>query len=398
MARQRNKLAAVNVRRMPPGNHPDGGGLYLRVSGTGNRTYSFRYRRGGRDVWASLGPTADLSLADARREAERLRLGLRDGRDVAAELRDKRRPPAPPQGAQTFKEAADALIAAKSAGWKNAKHAAQWSATLNQHAAALLPLPVDAIDTEAVLTALRPIWTELPETAARLRGRIEAVLSYATTHGWRSGENPARWRGHLAHILPARADVAAVEHHAALPWRDMPATYAKLSAAEGMAALCVRFIALTAARSGEARGATWGEIDLAVRTWTVPAVRMKAKREHRVPLSDEAVAILTSLLPLKVDQDSLVFPGGRPGKPLSDVAVSKALHRAASTATVTVHGLRSAFMDWAAETAPDHIPAAEAALAHTVRDKVRAAYNRTDYYELRITLMAQWASFCAGAA
>jgi integrase len=225
-----------------------------------------------------------------------------------------------------------------------------------------------------------------------VRGRIENTLDYAKTRGWRAGENPARWKGHLDHLLPARAKIARVVHHAALPWAELPAVMGELADAGGTSALCLRFTVLTAARSGESRGARWNEIDMAAKVWTVPPDRMKAAQEHRVPLSDAALAILAAVAPLKSAADSLVFQGGRKGKPLSDVAVSKALASVADG--VTVHGMRSTFRDWAAESTNYPREVAEAALAHTNRDKVEAAYRRSDLFEQRTRLMREWAAFC----
>lgn len=226
------------------------------------------------------------------------------------------------------------------------------------------------------------------------------MLDYAKARHYREGENPARWKGHLDHLLPARAEMAAVEHHAAVPWSDLPAVMTKLADSKGTAALCLRFLTLTAARSGEARGARWNEIDMAAKVWTVPAERMKGrknqKRDHRVPLTDAAVAVLTAVAPLRKAPDGLVFPGGKANQPLSDVAVSKALAGAADG--VTVHGMRSTFRDWAAESTSFAREIAEAALAHTNRDKVEAAYLRGDHFEKRRRLMTEWAAFATGPA
>jgi integrase len=328
-----------------------------------------------------------VSLATARDTAIDCRRMLRQGIDpIEARRAAKAQAAAEVAPAKTFESAADDYIAAHKAGWKNEKHGKQWRATLEAY---VFPLfgqnPVAGITVDDVLDCLTPIWEAKPETASRVRGRIENTLDYAKTRGWRSGENPARWKGHLDHLLPARAKIARVVHHAALPWADLPAVMAKLAVAGGTSALCLRFTILTAARSGEARAARWNEIDLAAKVWTIPAKKMKAKVEHRVPLSDTALAILNPLKPLQTAPDGLVFPGGRKASPLSDVAVSKAL--AAVAANVTVHGMRSTFRDWCAESTSYPREVAEAALAHTNRDKVEAAYRRSDFFDQRARLM-----------
>jgi integrase len=376
-----------------PGRYRDNGGLYLVVVG-GSRTWMFRYKRHGKGHWMGLGPDSLVGLAAARDAAIDARRLLRDGTDpiehkrAAAAARAAEAEPA-----KTFDDVAALLIASKKAGWKNEKHAGQWKATLDTYAAPVFgKQPVDRITVDEVLECLTPIWEGKPETASRLRGRIENVLDYAKTRGWRKGENPARWKGHLDHLLPSRASIARVEHHAALPWADLPEVMGKLAEAGGTSALCLRFTVLTAARSGEARAVRWNEIDLKAKVWTVPAEKMKAKLEHRVPLSDAALNVLKIVLPLKNADDGLVFQGGRKGKPLSDVAVSKAL--AAVADNVTVHGMRSTFRDWCAESTSYPREVAEAALAHSNRDKVEAAYRRSDLFDQRARLMTQWGEFC----
>ncbi|MDE8344178.1 MAG: site-specific integrase, partial [Acidocella sp.] len=282
---------------------------------------------------------------------------------------------------------------AHAAGWRNAKHGAQWAATLEAYAFPVIGAhSVAAISTSDVLDILRPIWTEKPETASRLRGRIEAVLDYAKAQGWRSGENPAAWKGNLDNLLPARSKVARVTHHPAIPYADLPPVMARLLDAEPVSARCLAFAILTAARSGEARGARWDEIDVDAATWTVPGERMKAGRPHRVPLSEAALDILRAIQPLQRGLDGLVFPGGKAGRPLSDVALSKALVAAAGEG-FTVHGCRSSFRDWCAEQTSYASEIAEAALAHTNRDKVEAAYQRSDLIERRARLMQDWSDY-----
>ena len=376
-----------------PGFHGDGGGLYLSIV-KGSRTWMFRYKRGGRGHWMGLGPDSLVSLADARDAAIDARRLLRKGIDPIEHRRAAAKAKAAEAAsAKTFEAVEDEFIASHKAGWKNEKHGDQWKATLKAYAYPVFgQKPVSEVTVDDVLECLQPIWEAKPETASRVRGRIENILDYARTRGWREGENPARWKGHLDHLLPARAKIARVQHHAALPWRELPAVMDKLAAAGGTSALCLRFTILTAARSGEARGARWHEIDMTAKVWTLPPERMKAGQAHRVPLSDAALAILKQLLPLKKEPDDLVFPGGKKKRPLSDVAVSKAL--GAVVDGVTVHGMRSAFRDWAAEASTYPREVAEVALAHRSPDRVEAAYRRSDLFEQRTRMMGDWESYC----
>ena len=291
---------------------------------------------------------------------------------------------------------AELYVADHEAAWRNAKHRAQWRSTIATYAfPAFGDQPVAAVDTGDVMKALGPIWRAKPETAGRLRGRIEAVLDYATAREWRRGENPARWRGHLSKLLPARGKIARVQHHAALPWKEAGAFMAALRAEQGVAARALEFVVLTAARTGEALGARWAELDMDGRVWTVPAGRMKAQKEHRVPLSDPAMALLMRMAEFRPADanDDYVFPGQRKGKPLSDMALTMLLRRM-GRADLTVHGFRSTFRDWCAEATSHPREVAEAALAHTVKDKVEAAYRRSDLFEKRARLMDEWADWC----
>jgi integrase len=391
------KLTALQVKKMTtPGHHGDGGGLYLRV-GDGRKSWMFRYKIAGKTTWLGLGPESDYTLAEAREAARQCRRQLREGTDPLEARRAAKAAALEAEGL-TFQTMAEKYIKAHEAEWKNEKHAAQWTATLKAYVyPAMGNKPVHSIGVADVLEALEPIWTEKPETASRVRGRIEAVLDYAAARKLRSNENPARWRGHLDHLLPARAKVARVEHHAALPWADLPALYAKLTESTGMAAMCLRFLILNANRSGEARGATWAEIDMDKKLWTIPAERMKAGREHRIPLSAPAVAILEEIALLGTEPGKLVFPGRVKGKPLSDVALNKALATAGGGA-FTVHGFRSSFRDWCAERTACPREVAEAALAHTLKDKTEGAYARTDHLEKRRRLMDDWAAYATTPA
>ena len=386
------KLTNLSVPRLGPGNHADGGGLYLRVIGS-SRTWAFRYQRHGKTHWPSLGRTADFTLAEARQKAREYRRQLFNGVDVAAERKKAR---TPPQVGKTFGQVADDYITAFEGGW-GPKQAKLWRATLAQHASNLLLLSVAEVGVHEVMAVLDPIWRTKNETASKLRGRIEAILTYARAKELRTGDNPAEWRGRLKALLPERSDVAKVVHRAAIPWQEMPAVMARLAGSDGVSAACAAFTVLTAARPAEARGARWDEIDLEAAVWTVPAERMKSDRPHRVPLSSGVLAILTRRQSGRRDGAELLFEGGKQGRPLSDVAVSKALHSAAGRADVTVHGCRSSFRDWSDDSA--HAPAdlAEAALAHVNPDKTERAYARSDFFDRRRGLMEDWGKFCFGS-
>ena len=400
MVRTLHRLTVRGVTTAKPGMHADGGGLWLRVQ-AGGRAWLFRYKSPvtGRERLMGLGRTADVPLARAREAAAEAREVVSAGRDPLLERRAAAIVVAGDR--QTFRQAAEAYIESQRPGWRNPKHAEQWTATLTQHAFPTLgALPIGQVGTADVMKVLEPIWTQIPETATRLRGRVELVLDYAAAKGWRSGDNPARWRGHIAHMLPRRSKVARVVHHRALPYGQIGAVMAKLAANGGRAALALRFLVLTAARSSEVRGARWAEIDLAERTWTVPGERMKAGREHRVPLSGAALDVLEAArVRAEAEASPYVFPGAVAGSALSDVALSKALHLAAEDAP-TVHGLRSTFRDWCGEMTTHPGDVAEAALAHVVRDKTEAAYRRGDLFEKRRAMMEAWAGFAAaeGAA
>ena len=385
------KLTALAVRRLAePGHYGDGGGLYLRI-GTGRRSWMFRYQVNGKTTWIGLGPERDVTLAEARDLALDYRRMLRNKIDP---LKAKRATAAEAIGSgKTFRDAATEYVAKHKAGWKNAKHGDQWTATLKAYAFGVFgDKPVAHVQVDDIMKALQPIWITKSETASRVRGRIEAVLDYAKVRGWRAGENPARWKGHLDHLFPAKGKVAKVKHHAALPWPQMPAVMAQLRDATHVSARCLCFTILTAARAAEARSARWREIDLVSKVWTVPAERMKGGNEHRVPLADAAIEILQAMEPLADEPDSLIFPGQSAGKPLSDVAVSKSLRAVAPD--VTVHGMRSTFRDWAAEKTAYPREVAEAALAHVNKDRVEAAYRRSDLFDLRAGLMRDWSKFC----
>jgi integrase len=350
----------------------DGHCLYLRIGPTGAKSWIFRYTVAGKAHEKGLGPIHTVSLAEAREAARELRRGRREGKD-------------PKRAGMSFRECAEAYIASHEAGWRNAKHAAQWANSLATHAYPVLGrLPVAAIGTEQVLKAIGTIWREKPETASRVRGRIESVLDWAAVAGYRNGDNPARWRGHLSHMLPARARFARGEHFAALPYAGIADFMTKLRQQGGVAARALEFAILTAARTGEVSGARWPEIDLAGRLWVIPADRIKMGREHRVPLSSRALSILSDL----ERRGERVFP-------ISATSLRRVLSRIGRQ-DVTVHGFRSTFSTWAAEQTNFSEAVVEAALAHAKGDKVAAAYNRSDLFEKRRELADAWARYCGG--
>ncbi len=394
-----NRLSALAVKRLAAnGFYLDGRGLYLRIE-DGRRHWVLRATRpgSGKSSWFNIGPARDISLSEARERARAMRLKIRDGGNPTAERRAIR-DAAKVAPERTFQAVAEAYIAAHRAGWRSAKHAEQGRQSLAAYAYPEFGTKgVADITVQDVLAVISGLWTEKTETASRVRSRIGLVLDFAKAQGWRSGENPAAWRGNLDHLLPKRSKVARVKHFAAAPYADMPAVMARLDAVGSVSARCLAFAILTAARSSEARGATWAEIDLNARTWTVPGERMKAGRPHRVPLNNGAIRILETTKPLQRAPGSLVFPGGRATKPLSDVAVSQAMARAAGGGA-TVHGCRSSFRDWCAERTAYPSEVAEAALAHTSRDRVEAAYARSDLFDLRARLMADWAAFLSAPA
>jgi integrase len=384
MARKINRLNARAVATITKsGRHADGGGLYLSISPNGGRRWVFLYRWHGKPTEIGFGSARDVTLARARELASQARARLAEGLNP----KDARRPS---EGA-TFSECADRLIEAMRPSWRNGKHAAQWEMTLRDYAAALRRLPVDKITTDDVLSVLKPLWNEKAETASRLRGRIERVLDAAKAQGLRGGENPARWRGHLDQLSPKRQRLTR-GHHAAMDYTDVPAFMAELQARQATASLALEFTILTAARSGEVLGARWDEFDLGRAVWTIPATRMKAGREHRVPLSRRALKIIKAMHQAR--NGDFVFPGHKPGKPLSVMALEMVLRRM-KIDDATVHGFRSAFRDWAAECTNFPNEVCEAALAHVIENKAEAAYRRGDPFDKRRKLMEAWVTYCA---
>lgn len=340
-----------------------------------------------------LGAVSTVTLPEARARAKECRLLLLDGKDPLDTRKASKLAEALERAKMmTFDQCAAAYIAAHRGGWKNAKHASQWENTLETYASPTIgKLPVAQIDTALVVKVLQPIWATKTETASRLRGRIESILDWATVSKYRQGDNPARWRGHLDNLLADPSRSKRTAHHPALPWQEMGAFMVKLRAEQGIAAKAVELAILTACRSGEVRLSTWAEFDLDAALWVIPAERMKAAREHRVPLSGAALAMLKSL-PRMGD---LVFPGTKVGKPLSDMSLTAVLRRM-DRDDITVHGFRSSFRDWCAESVANSFPreVCEHALAHSLPDKVEAAYRRGDLIEKRTLLMQAWADYC----
>jgi integrase len=389
MGRGNHRLTALQIARLKqPGSYGDGGGLYLQIGTAGNRHWFFRFMQAGQSRKMGLGSTDLVSLAEAREKALACRRQLLDGIDPIEARQSRKAARFAEQSRQiSFRQCGEKYIAAHKAGWRSADHHRQWFASLENHVyPSLGELPVDQIATPHVLKCLEPIWIARPETASRIRGRIESVLDWATARGFRSGENPARWKGHLRNLLPSRKKVAAVKHFPALPFAAMPSFMRDLRALQGVDARCLEFTILTAARSGEVLQARWAEVDLQKRLWLIPATRMKAHREHRVPLSDRALAILESL-----PSGEFVFE--RKGKPLGRDALQRVLKRMGRD-NFTVHGFRSSFSDFVSEQIAYPSEVREMALAHSVGSKVEQAYRRTDLFEKRVRLMADWGSFC----
>lgn len=385
--RSHNRLSDRAIKALiRPGKHADGGGLYLEVKKSGSRSWAFIWTRNGTQEYAGLGAYPILTAAEAREKARECRKIVANGGDPQLTLTKQAEP--------SFAEAVELFLADNRTAWKNDKHKAQWVMTLGDtYCRALGPMRVSMVGTEDVLRVLKPIWIPKSETASRLRGRIERVLSFAKVKGWRSGENPAQWRNHLDAILPKRRKLSARGHHAAMPYSKVPAFAQRLRSAEAMAARALEFLILTAARSGEVLNARWEEIDLEQAIWTIPAERMKAGRQHQVPLSPRAVEILAELANAR--RNDFVFPGQRSGRPLSASSMEMLLRRLKAKA-ITVHGFRSSFRDWTGDCTDFPREIAEAALAHTIQG-VEGAYRRGSALDKRRKLMTAWANFITQA-
>jgi integrase len=392
MVQKLQRLTALAVNRMSkPGLYADGGGLYLRVGRNGSKRWAFRFMLNGRQHEMGFGGLNKVSLTDARKKASDARLLLSGGRNPLIHKHEKETEGAAEKTrSMTFDQCAEVYISAHEVAWKNEKHRQQWRNTLATYVSPVFGLnPVQEIDTDHILRVIEPIWTKKTETARRLRGRIEVILDWAKVRGYRAGENPARWRGHLSHLLPARTKVRLVKHHAALRYTEIPTFMKELRKTEGTSAAALEFLILSAARTSEVIYARWREVDMKHETWTVPAERMKANREHRVPLSPAAITVLQRAKELKGDY---VFPGRTPATPLSNMALLMTLGRM-NRGDITAHGFRSTFRDWAAERTNFPNEVVEAALAHAIENKTEAAYRRTDFFEKRRQLMDAWAEY-----
>lgn len=384
MARTLNKLTVAQVRSITkPGRHSDGGGLYLKVRKTGSRAWVFVSKKHGREKELGLGAADSISLADVRELSADLRKKSNEG----TPLESQQKPVAIP----TFKDCMDQFLAAKEQGWKSEKHRAQWRMTLGKYAKPLHKLLLTEITTPDVLKILEPIWLTKHETASRLRGRIEAVLDYGKAMGWRTGENPAVWRGNLRILLPHYSKTRNVKHHAAVPFEDMPEYMPFLRSREAVTARLLEFIILTAARSGEARNATFDEVDVNARTWTIPKERMKMDREHIVPLSHRAFEVV--LAQAEFRSGDLIFANPSSNKAF-DVNATRMLMKRMDCGHFTTHGFRSTFRDWAGDKTLHQRETIEAALAHGIKDKAEAAYRRSSALEKRRVLMQDWADYC----
>jgi integrase len=391
-----HRLSAAALKKIEPGMHPDGGGLYLRVSiskdgKSRNRSWIYRFSTNGKAREMGLGSTITVSLAEARRRALACRLQRLDGLDPIEERDAKRAAKvAASIRIRTFEQCANAYFAAHRDKWRSKIHASQWAVSLAKDANPIIGrLPVAAIDVAMVMKVLEPIWSKKPETASRLRGRIEAVLDWAAVSGFRQGDNPARWKGHLEHLLPPPRAIKSVEQFSAMDYRTLPAFMVELRAREGMVERALEFLVNTTSRSGEVLGALWSEIDLAARTWTIPADRMKGNREHRVPLCDRCIAVLREVSDLR--QSDYVFPGSR-GAAISGHMMRRLLIRMGHNG-VTIHGFRASFKTWASERTAFPPELAEHALAHAVGSDVERRYNRTDLFDKRRKLMEAWAAY-----
>lgn len=399
-ARGLNALQVAKLKQ--PGYFHDGGGLYLQVKPSGAKSWVFRYTWEGRKRDMGLGSVATFTLAEARERARQARQLVAEGispieaRQDAQKARQRER-----EMVLTFRDAAARYIADHEAGWRNAKHAYQWRQSLETFAYPVLgDMAVSDVETEDVMRVLSPMWVAKNETATRLRGRIENILDWCKVQGFRTGDNPARWKGHLGKLLPKPSKVARVENHPALPWQQAPAFMQALRDRPGAAARALEFLILTAARSGEVRGAKWSEIDATSKVWNVPGERMKAGKPHDVPLSDDALAVLDQMR--AEGEDGYIFKGR--GGPMSDATMLAVIHRMNTPKVVwkdraekpvLVHGMRATFRMWAGEATNHPRDVAEHALAHQLPDKVEAAYMRSTLFEKRRALMTDWAVYCA---
>ncbi len=398
MARVSNRLTAMMVQKLKEkGRYGDGDGLYLQVGPTGRKSWLFRYTRHGKAREMGLGALNAMSLADARGAAASARHMLAIGVDpLEARTTERERQRAEACSGITFSECAAAYIEANKSGWRSEKHAAQWSSTIKTYVEPVLGnLPVQAIDLNRIMEVLQPIWTTKTETASRLRGRIETILDWAAVQKYRPAENPARWKGYLDKLLPPPSKVQKAQHHPALPYMEIGTFMMALRQQDGNAARALELTILTAARTSEALNAQWDEFDLDAKVWNIPGVRMKAGNDHRIPLSNAGMTVLTKMA--EVRQGTFVFPGRKKGQPLSNMTLLQLLKRM-GRADITTHGFRSTFRDWISERTNFSNEVAEMALAHTIDNRVEAAYRRGDLLDKRRELMEKWGAFCSAPA
>jgi integrase len=397
MVQKIQRLTALTVARINgPGLYADGAGLYLRVGRGGAKSWAFRFMLNGRPREMGFGGFTKVSLADARKRASDARVLLGEGRDPIEHRQQEDRVRVAAENlaaarSMTFDQCAEAYVAAHEASWKNEKHRQQWRNTLTTYVSPVFgSVPAHDVDIDLVMKVIEPLWSKKTETARRIRGRIEVILDWAKVRGYRTGENPARWRGNIDQLLPARSKVQAVKHHTALPYTEISAFMKDLRTIEGSSAAALEFLILTVARTGEVIGSRWPEIDFKKQIWAVPAVRMKSRREHRVPLTSPAIAVLKRMESLK---GKYVFPGRASDTPLSNMALLMTLGRM-NRGDITAHGFRSTFRDWAAECTNFPNEVVEMALAHVIEDKTEAAYRRGNLFEKRRLVMEEWAAFC----
>jgi len=395
MAKTVKRLKDLQIRRLSqPGSYPDGEGLYLQVRTSGAKDWFYRYEVDGKGRKRGLGSYPTISLEQARDDALECRQLRQQGIDPVDYAKAQRQKEALDEAKSfTFKECALAYINSHNRGWKNRKHESQWRNTLDTYAYPTIgDIGVQDIDIGLVMDVLEPIWYEKTETASRVRQRIENILDWATVKQYRSGDNPALWRGRLDKLLPKRVKVQKPVHFPAMDYRELPEYFRALRKRDSVATRALAFTILTAARNGEARAVTNDELDIKGKIWTIPDSRMKADREHRVPLSAEALKIIKEMEPFRRHTDNFIFPGQAHAKPISEASLLKVVKQ--QDKTLTVHGFRSTFRDWCAEQTSFPREVAEAALAHSVRDKTEAAYQRGDLFEKRRKLMDQWAQYC----
>ena len=393
MARQINKLSDRWVKATKqPGRFADGNGLYLQVSQSASKSWLFRFMQDGRSREMGLGSTSAISLAEARTAALQCQRLLRDGIDPIKDRHERlTKVKAEKRDVLTFSHCAAEYLKAHSASWKSLRHAEIWASSVKRYADPVIgAMPVNAVDRSHIMRVLDPIWRVKTETAKKLRGRLESILDWATVQDYRKGENPARWKGHLDKLLPKPSEVHRVKHFPALPYQEINAFMNELRQREAASARALRLIILTAVRSGELRGAVWSEFNLADATWTIPAERMKAGKEHVIPLSAEAVSILQALP--RMASSGYLFTGAKSGRPLSDVVFKKLMERMKRSG-ITTHGFRSSFRDWAAEQTSFPREVIESALAHQLRDKAEAAYFRSNLLNKRRELMNMWGEY-----